>query len=133
MPKFPSQEWADAVRGAVNANSEYAEAATAWEGDILLSVRPDPKAPAGGGVRLDLFHGECRSATFVPDPSSVACEFTFEAARADWARMVKRELDPVKAILDGTIRIRGNLAKLMRYTKASKALVESVASVPAEM
>jgi len=38
----------------------------------------------------------------------------------------------VKAILDGTFRIKGNLAKAMRFTRAAKELVETAASVPTD-
>ena len=43
---------------------------------------------------------------------------------------MRHELDPIKAILDGTFRVRGNLAKLMRFTRAAKELVETASNVP---
>jgi putative sterol carrier protein len=130
--RFPSAEWADAYRAALNAEPEYAEAARAWEGDILLLVRPDAAAPQGEGVHLDLFHGTCRSATFVDDPRPVASEYVYEGNRSDWARLLHHELDPVKAILDGTFRIKGNLAKATRFTRAAKVLVETAARIPTD-
>ena len=49
--KFPSAEWAEAFRSAVNQNSAYQEAAKAWEGDIVFLVRTgDPAAPAPGYI-----------------------------------------------------------------------------------
>lgn len=131
--KFPSSEWAAAFRTAINANSEYAESAGAWEGDILLLVRPDAEAPHGAGVLLDLFHGTCRKATFVADAAEVRSEFVYEGGRDAWRRLIRRELDPVKALLDGTFRLRGNLAKAMRFTRAAKALVETAAALPASV
>jgi hypothetical protein len=38
----------------------------------------------------------------------------------------------VKAILDGTFRVKGNLAKMMRFTRAAKELVETAAKIPVE-
>jgi putative sterol carrier protein len=128
--RFPSADWANAYRDALNAEPEYAEAARAWEGDILLLVRPDTDAPNGEGIHLDLFHGTCRAAAFVADPRTLTSEFVYEGNRADWARLLRHELDPVKAILDGTFRIRGNLAKAMRFTRAAKVLVETAAKIP---
>jgi putative sterol carrier protein len=130
--RFPSNEWADAYREALNAEPEYAEAARAWEGDILLLVRADAAAPNGEGVHLDLFHGTCRGATFVPDPRALTSEFVYEGSRSDWARLLRHELDPVTAILDGTFRIRGNLAKAMRFTRAAKVMVETASKIPTE-
>lgn len=133
MVRFPSPEWAEAFRTALNASPEYAEAARLWEGDVLLLVRADEAAPHGAGVHLDLFHGECRSAKYVDDPRTVTSEFVFEGARADWGRMLRRELDPVQALLRGTFKIRGNLAKVMRFTRAATLLASTAASIPAEM
>jgi putative sterol carrier protein len=130
--RFPSAEWAQAYREALNANSEYADAARAWEGDILLLVRAEAPAPHGEGIHLDLYHGTCRSATFVADASTVAAEFVYDGARPDWARLLQGELDPVKAILNGTFRIKGNMAKAMRFTRAAKALVETAAKIPTD-
>ncbi len=132
MARFPSAEWADRFQKALAENAEYREAAQAWEGDILLLVTPDADAPNGSGIHLDLDHGECRSATFVADAGAVTSEFVFQAKREDWARLIRREVDPVRAIMDGTVKVRGNLAKLMRFTRAAKALVETAGQVPSE-
>ncbi|HXW66699.1 MAG TPA: SCP2 sterol-binding domain-containing protein [Thermoplasmata archaeon] len=127
---FPSAEWASAFQRAINANAAYAEAARAWAGDILLRVQPeDPNAPAPG-VLLDLASGTCRAAHYHADARSVAAEFVYEGSPENWARLMRHEIDPVKAILDGTFRVRGNLAKLMRFTRAAKELVETASNVP---
>ena len=123
MARFPSAEWAQLFQTALNANPQYADAAKAWEGDILLLVAPDPIAPKGAGIHLDLFHGTCRSARYTDDPTSVSSEFTYTGKREDWARLLHGELDPVQAILKGTFRIGGNVPKLMRFTPPPFALI----------
>ncbi|EQD68166.1 Sterol-binding domain protein, partial [mine drainage metagenome] len=131
--RFPSAEWAEAFRAAVNRNEAYRDAARAWEGDIVFRVRPaEPSAPAPG-IYLALAHGECSAATFHADTGEIASEFVYEGSPENWARLLRGEIDPVKAILDGTFRIRGNLAKAMRFTRAAKELVETAARVPAEI
>lgn len=128
--KFPSSEWATALQQALNQNTAYADAARAWVGDILLLVRPaDASAPAPG-IHLDLANGTCRSATFYPDAREVKSEFVYEGSPENWARLMRHEVDPVKAIMEGTFRVRGNLAKLMRFTRAAKELVETASNVP---
>ena len=132
MFRFPSEEWAMALQQALNTNSEYAESALAWEGDILLLVAPDAAAPSGEGIYLDLYHGTCRSAKFMPAGTGVEAEFVYVGSRDDWRRLLRHEIDPVRAALDGTFRLRGNLAKAMRFTRAAKAMIESAATVPTE-
>ena len=130
--KFPSQEWADGFRGALNENASYREAAQAWEGDILFLVRSGDPAEATPGIHLSLAHGSCSAATFHPDARTVASEFVYEGTPENWRKLLAGQVDPVKAILDGTFRIRGNLAKAMRFTRAAKELVETAAKVPAD-
>ncbi|MGI0132193.1 MAG: SCP2 sterol-binding domain-containing protein [Thermoplasmata archaeon] len=132
MPRFPSAEWAEAFRIALESNAAYAEAARAWEGEILLLVTPDAEHPQTCGVQLDLLHGSCRSARFLPDATGATSEFVFQGERSSWERILRPETDPVKAIMDGTIGIKGNLAKLMRFTRAAKELVGTAAAIPAE-
>lgn len=132
MPVFPSTEWAEAFCLAINANARYAEAAKAWEGDILLLVLPDSGEGPAPGVHLDLAHGRCRSAQFLPDARQRESEFVYSGTRSNWARAMRREIDPVRAILDGTFTIRGNLAKAFRFSRAAKELVETAAAIPTE-
>lgn len=130
--KFPSEEWASTLRAALNANPRYAEAAQQWEGDVLFRIAPSaPDAPSPG-VHLSLARGTCSSATFLADSSSTSCEFIFETSEENWRRLLRRELDPVQAILDRTLRVRGNLAKLMRFTRAAKELVDTAAEIPVQ-
>jgi putative sterol carrier protein len=130
--QFPSSEWAEAFREALNANAEYREAAAAWEGDILFRVAASAPGSPAPGIHLDLAHGECSAATFHPDSMSVASEFVYEGTAENWQRLLRGGLDPVRSILDGTFRMRGNLLKASRFTRAAKALVETAASVPAD-
>ena len=131
--RFPSQEWGAAFEAALNENEAYAMAAAQWEGDILLLVLGQTPMEPAPGVRLDLYHGKCRSATFFPDARTVATEFVYQGPRESWAKLFHGEIDPVKAILDGTFQIKGNLAKAMRFTRAAKELVETAARIPVEM
>ena len=130
--KFPSAEWASAFRAALNSSEGYRQAAQAWEGDLLLRVLPTGGAGPAPGVLLDLFHGECRGATFLEDSAHVESEFVYEGPRENWGRLLTGETDPVKSILDGTFKIRGNLAKAMRFTRAAKELVEVAAHLATE-
>jgi putative sterol carrier protein len=132
VPTFPSLEWALAFCEGLNRNPEYAEAAKAWQGDFLLKVTPDAQAPTGRGVYLDLAHGRCLKAEYVPDPSAVSAEFVYEGSRESWARLLRREIDPTKSLFDGTFRLRGNLAKAARFTRAAKTMFETAAEIPTD-
>jgi putative sterol carrier protein len=127
---FPSAEWAESFRRAINENLAYREAAAAWAGDVLLRVVPADSNDPAPGIHLDLANGECRTATFHADSRSVRSEFVYEGPIDSWHRLMRHEVDPVKAIMDGTFKVRGNLAKLLRFTRAAKELVETASNVP---
>jgi len=131
--KFPSAEWASTFREQLNANTAYREAGAAWVGDILLLVKPSDANLPAPGVLLELARGECSAATYHEDARSVSSEFVYEGSRENWQRLFRQELDPVKAIMDGTFRVRGNMAKLLRFTRAAKELVETASHIPAEV
>ena len=132
MAHFPSPQWATEFRTAVNASSEYAEAAKGWEGDILLRIVPDDAAAPTPGIHLDLAHGACRAATFFEDSRSTVSEFVFEAKSPVWQQLVRQKLDPVKAVLSQEVKVRGNFAKAMRFLRASSLLIAAAATVPTE-
>ena len=62
----------------------------------------------------------------------VAAEFKYEGRIEAWQKLTRHEVDPVKALLEGTFQIKGNLAKAMRFTRAAKELVETAATIPTE-
>ncbi len=128
--RFPSQPWADALRVAVNEDAEYAEAARHWEGDILLRVVPEPEGLPAPGVHLDLGDGQCRSARFIEDSRATESEFVFEASEGNWQQVLQRRIDPVQAIMGGTLKVRENMAKLLRFTRAARQLVHDVGTIP---
>ena len=130
MPTFPSPEWAALFQIALNENPAYAQAAAAWEGDFMLEMLADAPAAKSPGIYLDLSHGSCKEARFVADSSTVSPEFVFRASRENWQRILRRELDPVKAFLGGTIKMSGNPAKIMRFVGAAKELIDTAAGVP---
>ena len=126
---FPSAEWAEGFRTALNQNPAFQEAAKAWEADLLLLVRTlraDAPAP---GIRLDLALGTCRSATFHEDARPIAAGFVFEGTPENWRKLLRRELEPVRPFIDGTFTVRGNLAKALRFSRAAKVLVETASGI----
>jgi putative sterol carrier protein len=128
--KFPSAEWADAFRQALNQNPAFQEAARAWEAEILFLVRSPERDTGTPGIRIHLLQGECRTAEFHDDARGIAAEFVFEGTPENWRRLLRRELEPVRPFIDGTFKVRGNLAKALRFTRAAKEMVETASGVP---
>ena len=115
--KFPSPEWVSAFNEQVNTSDAYANAAKTWEGDITLVIEGGP------GIYLDLWHGKCRQAEFLDDPSSKSPEFQITADMEKWKKVLAGKLDPVQGMVTRQIKLDGNLVKIMKNVKAAQELV----------
>lgn len=133
--KFPSQEWVQALKEAINNNEAYRSAAKTWEGDFYFVIEPDEATTLTSPVTLymDLWHGECRDAYVVEDPSShKAPEFIITAPYSVWKQVITGKMDPIQALMTRKLKLKGNLMKIMRAVKAANELVRSTTMVPTE-
>jgi len=82
---------------------------------------------------LDLWHGECRGARYaVPAEEGGRAKFIIRAPYSRWKEVIKKELDPVKAMMQGKLKLKGDLPTILRHVKAATELVNVAASVPTE-
>lgn len=123
---FPSAEWTEQFAKEVNSSDSYANAAKQWEGDLLLDIE------GKGGIYLDLWHGQCRKAEYMPDTSSAKPEFTISAPMAKWQSVLSGKLDPVQGLVTRQLKLNGNLVKIMKNVKAAQELVKCATKVPTE-
>ena len=134
MPVFPTEEWfAEFVR-EVNGSAEYREAAAGWEGDVSLvfEAEPDKGVPHDIWGWLDLWHGECRRGAFVPAEEGEKARFVVRAPYSRWKQIIRGELDPIKGMMQGKLKLKGDLPTILRYVRASNQLVSLAEAVPTE-
>ena len=132
MFPFATPAWAAALQDAINASVAYREAARDWEGDFWFIIEPAHGETAGELVLvyLDLWHGECRLCEVAVDEGQRAPEFRISGERKNWRRVVEREIDPIRALMTGGLKLKGNMTKVMRNVKAAQELVLCASAVP---
>lgn len=133
MAEFPSSEWLDIYVDRINGSAEYREAAASWEGDLsyVFEAEPDRGVPEDVWVWLDLYHGECRGHRYRVDPTEgERAAFVIRAPYSRWKEVIHKELDPVKGMMQGKLRLKGDLPTIVRYVKAANVLVNLAAAVP---
>ena len=131
MYKFPSEEWANAYFEKLNGNADYKDSARDWEGDITLIIKADETMKEDAYLYLDLYHGICRKYIFTTDLNKIPkSEFTYAGKFGNWKKLINGEVDPIKGILTGKFKLKGSMAKIMRYTKAAKLMVNTASQVP---
>lgn len=126
---FASPEWVAALKDAINASASYRDAAKTWEGDFWFIVEAEGSTPRRL-MYLDLWHGECRDAFLADDENARNPEFRVAGSVKNWQRVIHREMDPIKAMMTNSLKLKGNFAKIMRSVRAAQALVLCAAAVP---
>ncbi len=135
---FPSADWTQAYKDAVNNNSEYRKAAQSWtHGTVAMVVTAEPSLGIATNVALllDVHEGVCRGSDYFSDAEQAIdkANFVIEANYARWKEVVQGKLEPIKAMMQGKLKLsKGSLPTMIRYVDASRELVESAANVPTE-
>jgi len=129
---FPSEEWWSAYLGGINASENYKVVAADWEGDItfVFEAEPDKDVPLDIWAWMDLWHGACRGGAFVSAEEGARAPFVIRAPYTRWKQVIRKELDPIKGMMQGKLKLRGDLPKILRYVSAATELVNIAGTVP---
>jgi len=129
---FPSDEWISIYRDRINASRDYREAAATWEGDIafVFEAEPDRGVPEDLWAVLDLWHGACRASRMVSEEEGSRCAYVIRAPYSRWKEVLRGDLDPVKGMMQGKLKVQGDLAMIVRYVRAANELVHLTSQVP---
>ena len=130
--KILTKEWLEAFGEAINNNPAYKAAAAWWEGDMQCNI--EPSGPLDHEVRfyLGLYHGKCTGVKMLEPGEKANPEFTLAGPYDNWVKVAKGTLDTIQAVMSGKLRLEGNMAKLMRATRAAQEIVNSLQKVKTE-
>lgn len=133
---FPSAEWTEAFKDAVNANAAYAAAGRDWtHGTVAYVLKADPRIGTSEDMAmvLDLHAGRCRGARYVPASEARDAAFVIVADYPRWREVLSGEIDPTKAMMQNKLKVeKGHLPTLVKFVVASKELVKSATTIPTE-
>jgi putative sterol carrier protein len=134
MARFPSAEWLTEYVERINASQAYRDAAETWEGDVayVIEAEPDKAVSEDVWAWLDLWHGECREGKLVSPEDGEKARFVIRAPYSRWKEVIKKELDPVKGMMQGKLKLKGDLPTIVKYVRAANELVNVAQTVPTE-
>jgi len=134
--KFGTQEWAEAYAKALNANENYKDAAgpqgfppDGWEGDFLFIVEPAGNLDHEIRMFVGLYHGECTGCRVLKEGEEVDAEYEYSGPYDAWEQVLKKELDPIRGLLSGKFKLKGDMAKVLKATRAAAELVNSTTTI----
>ncbi|MBD3194915.1 MAG: sterol carrier protein [Candidatus Lokiarchaeota archaeon] len=130
--KILSEEWVKEFGKAINNNPSYKEAAAWWTGDMLVHV--EPSGPLDHDVKffLGLHKGECTGTHIIKEGDNPDCEFILAGPYDNFVKVAKGELDTIQGVMSGKLKLTGNMAKLMRATRAAQEIVNSLQNIDTE-
>jgi putative sterol carrier protein len=129
---FATDSWLQRLHQEVNTSGAYRQAAKTWEGDFYFVVEPEGQLAETVHMYMDLWHGESRHAFIANDPTEKNPEFVISAPVSTWKDVIELRLDPMKALMTRKLKLKGNMAKIMRAVKAANELVRCTTRVPTE-
>jgi putative sterol carrier protein len=123
-----TEAWAGELCRLLNESDAYNQAASNWEGAVVLE---DSDSPRERSVFLDLHRGACRGARVATDVDREEVDYMLTATKEDWLGILNG-VSPVTALLSGKLKLtRGGLAALMPHMKAANELVMVARAVDA--
>lgn len=118
MAMFPSEEWFREMEKVLDSDEEYKKAGADWVGDVVMVIEKEP-----GKLEEDFIWysnakgGEILESGVIKSVDEKNPEFVISGSYSTWKAIVKRDMDAMQAMLKGKIRVKGNMQKLLRYTK----------------
>jgi len=124
--------WIATYESMVRNDVEYRKLAQGWEGTVVIHITAEPAVGLEQDMYLliDLWHGDCRAVRLVPAEVGEAGDYVLTASYERWKQVMTKELDVVKGLMQGKIKLKGHLPTIVRYNKAAIRLVDLVAATP---
>ena len=129
---FPSDEWVIAYKDAINASEVYAEVGKEWtHGPMGFIVKAEPSIglEEDKAFIVDLDKGACLDACMATNEEAKDCPFCITGSYANWKSVLDKKLDPIKGMMQGKLKLKGNLPIVVRFVKAAQELVNCTTKV----
>ena len=129
---FPSEEWTAAYKEAINADPEYKTAGANWtHGPLAFVIKAEPSVglEEDAAFVLDVHQGKCRDAYVADMDKAKAQPFVITGSYAQWKAVIRSELDPIKGMMQGKLKLKGNLPMIVRFVKAAQVLVANASKI----
>jgi len=130
---FATQSWIDALWAELRSDETFRAAGASWvHGPLLLVIQADPEKGFAEtvAIRMDLHQGETRDLRLVPAHGARITPFVLTGPFARWKNVLSAATDAYEAILQGRLRLKGDLPVLARHRSLLGALASCAARVP---
>lgn len=132
---FPSAQWAEALKQAINNDDLFREKGKEWTyGGLALVVQADVSAGLAEemAVLLALKAGACEEALYLDAKKArELAAFVIEGDYGVWRELLEGKLDPTKALMQLKLTMtKGSLATLIKHVPAVKRVFVCATRIP---
>jgi putative sterol carrier protein len=126
-----TQEWMDAWKEKIAQSKEYKEIAKDWEGSVSITVNADPSKnlPAPVYTFSDYWHGDVKEISLCDEARAQTAKFVMTGDYARWKQVAKKELDATKALMQGKLKLKGDLTYVVRNIKTVNKVIDLLTEV----
>ncbi len=132
MALYPSQEWCDEWKNAMNNYKMVEETGKKWgvgfNGNFVFELQPGGGLEKTTYVYLESAEGKCTDSRILDDPSQAKLGFYVTGSYADFKEVVKGEKDFIEGVVRGIFKLKGDMTKIMRNAKFIRAIANSISS-----
>lgn len=136
MALYPSQDWCDEWKTAINGDEAIAKTGKKWgvgfDGDWLFIVTPGDGLDETAYVYMQAAEGKCLDARLLNEPPEDDPGFVVTGSYADYKSVVKGEKDFLVLVVKGILKLQGDMTKIMMNAKFIRAVANSISSFESE-
>ncbi len=129
MPVFPSMEWCEAIVAAIHADPDSARAGKGFSASLTACIT----GPEAFGVFARAEEGRIvglRALEDLDEADELEADYDARADLATWKSLIRKEFDPIEAILKRKVQFRGDLQKIIERAQYKDIFWRVLAKVP---
>ena len=126
-----TQKWMDAWKEKIAGSPEYREIARNWEGSVSITVNADPSKNIPEPVYMftDYWHGDVNEFVLCDAAKAQRADFVMTGDYVRWKQVAKKELDATKALMQGKLKLKGDLTYVVRNIKTVNKVIDLLTEV----
>ena len=136
MAIYPSQEWCNEWKTAINNDEAIAKSGKKWgvgfNGNWLFILTPGDGLEKTAYVYLQAAEGKCSDARVLNEPPQEDPGFVVTGSYADFKSVVKGDKDFLGLVVKGVFKMQGDMAKIMMNAKFVRSVANSISSIESE-
>lgn len=126
-----SKEWCSSWKDVVSKSDDFAKFNKGWHGDIsgIIFADPERRVPEEQYLYLDFEDGVVNNICMTTKEKAEAAEYVIRGDYVRWKQVAKKEIDAVKAMMQGKLKLTGNLPYVVRYIKGVQEAIRCLTTL----